>query len=41
MIVTNDQELGEKVKMLREYGQNEKYRHELIGLTNYRQPYYE
>ncbi|MGC9069268.1 MAG: DegT/DnrJ/EryC1/StrS family aminotransferase [Thermoprotei archaeon] len=34
MIVTNDQMLAEKVMMLREYGQKEKYRHEFIGFNS-------
>ena len=33
-IVTNDQEIAEKVKFLREYGQREKYSHELIGYNS-------
>jgi dTDP-4-amino-4,6-dideoxygalactose transaminase len=31
MLVTNDQEVAEKVKMLRNYGQAEKYRHVVLG----------
>jgi len=31
MLVTNDREVAEKVKMLRNYGQAEKYRHVLLG----------
>jgi len=34
MLVTNDQELGEKMEILREYGQKEKYKHELIGYNS-------
>ena len=34
MLVTNDQELAEKIEMLREYGQKEKYKHELIGYNS-------
>ena len=34
MLVTNNQELGEKMELLREYGQREKYKHELIGYNS-------
>jgi dTDP-4-amino-4,6-dideoxygalactose transaminase len=34
MIVTNDPDIGDKIRMLREYGQKEKYRHELIGYNS-------
>ena len=34
MIITNDKDLAEKLKMLREYGQKEKYKHEFIGYNS-------
>ncbi|MCC6003881.1 MAG: DegT/DnrJ/EryC1/StrS family aminotransferase [Thermofilum sp.] len=34
MVVTNDQDLAEKIRMLREYGQIEKYKHLLIGYNS-------
>jgi len=34
MILTNDEELAEKLRMLREYGQRSKYVHELVGLNS-------
>jgi dTDP-4-amino-4,6-dideoxygalactose transaminase len=34
MVLTNENELAEKIKILREYGQKRKYYHELIGLNS-------
>jgi len=34
LIVTNDAELAEKLRMLREYGQKKKYMHEFIGFNS-------
>ncbi|MBN2315474.1 MAG: DegT/DnrJ/EryC1/StrS family aminotransferase [Sedimentisphaerales bacterium] len=34
MVVTNDDELAEKVKMLRNYGQPEKHRHVFVGVNS-------
>jgi dTDP-4-amino-4,6-dideoxygalactose transaminase len=34
MVVTNNEEIVEKIKMLREYGQSKKYHHDLIGYNS-------
>lgn len=34
IITTNDESLGEKLKMLRNYGQKEKYYHEFVGFNS-------
>jgi len=34
MIVTNNEEIAEKLKMLRNYGQSEKYYHDFIGINS-------
>lgn len=34
MVVTNDEDLYQKVKMLRDYGQSKKYHHEIKGLNS-------
>jgi len=34
MVVTNDAELAAKIRMLREYGQTSKYRHEVVGFNS-------
>jgi len=34
MIVTNDENLAEKIKMLRNYGQSKKYYHDFIGINS-------
>lgn len=34
VIVTNDEELAEKLKMIRNYGQKEKYFHEFVGFNS-------
>jgi len=34
MIVTNNEEIAEKLKMLRNYGQSEKYHHDFVGVNS-------
>ncbi len=34
IIVTNDEEINEKVRMLRNYGQKEKHHHEFVGINS-------